>query len=445
MKTNKIIKIIAVLFFAVSNSFAQNNEMKAKIEYEDAETAFQNKEYDKVITYLSSAEKLLGRWTPKVSFLKIQALDIVTDYGVWSDNTAEIYRQIKEYMKYADKNPDKVDLDKMRELYEVEKRADAVKKMKDWKETPEYKNGQAAYEKENYEEAINWNKKAIEKDNPVAMAALAWYYKNGKGIEQSDEEAFNWSKKAVDKGVAVTMVEMGNILYTKGSHTEAMNWYKKAADKGIASAMSYIGNLYGNGQGVTKSYSEALHWLKKAADKEIVPSMNHIGTIYYNGGYGVTQDYGEALNWYKKAAGRGFVASMNSIGYMYHNGIGVKQDYLEAINWYKKAAEKGSHTASAWIGSFYYNGKGVSIDYDQALYWLKKTVEMNVPKEEKSVSFALVAHVYKAKKDYEQALQWYVKAHDAGHQTAKNEIALMYEQGLGVEKDKKMAKEWRSK
>ena len=174
MKINnmkKLLLIIALLFFVANNIFAQNNEMKARIEYEDAETAYQNKEYEKAITYLTNAEKLLGKWTAKVSFLKIKALDVVINYSdEWNDNTAELYRQVKEYMKYADKNKANVDVDKMRDIYDIEKKVNSSKQMMDETEAQEFKNGKVAYEKENYEEAMNWFKKAADKGNTNAMS-----------------------------------------------------------------------------------------------------------------------------------------------------------------------------------------------------------------------------------------------------------------------------------
>ena len=89
MKPYKLLLIITFMVFSTGNIFAQN-EMKARIVYEDAETAFQNQEYEKTITLLTEAEKLLGKWTAKVSLLKVQALNNIinldgTDYK-WDSN-----------------------------------------------------------------------------------------------------------------------------------------------------------------------------------------------------------------------------------------------------------------------------------------------------------------------------------------------------------------------
>ena len=81
------------MILSTGNIFAQN-EMKARIAYEDAETAYSNHDYEKTITLLTEAEKLLGKWTAKVSLLKVQALNNIinldgTDYK-WDSNVVPV-------------------------------------------------------------------------------------------------------------------------------------------------------------------------------------------------------------------------------------------------------------------------------------------------------------------------------------------------------------------
>jgi len=411
MKLQKLLLIIIFIVFSTSNIFAQNNEMKARIEYEDAETAFQNKEYEKAINYLINSEKLLGKWTPKISFLKIQALDIVTDYSAdWNDNMAELYQQVKEYMKYADKNSDKVDMDRMREIYAIEKRIDGSKQVKDWAETEEFKNGKVAYEKGNFEEAISWYRKANDKGNASAMNSLAWYYIYGKGVEQN--------------------------------YQEAMNWCKKAADKGNINAMSLIGYFYHNGQAVTQNYQEAMTWYKMAADKGDSSAMRSIA-ILYDDGQGVTQNYQEAMTWYKKATDKGDGTAMNRMGCLYRDGKGVAKNSQEAINWFKKAIDKGHVNSNIYIASLYKNEK----NFREAIHWFEKGIQAGF--ELNSSEMAHFGYCYFQLQNYVKAMEWYQKAYEAGDADTKNIakgwVAKMYEEGLGVEKNKKIAKEWRSK
>ncbi|KAG9061313.1 hypothetical protein KI688_007291 [Linnemannia hyalina] len=47
--------------------------------------------------------------------------------------------------------------------------------------------------------------------------------------------------------------------------------------------------------------------------------------------------------------------------------------------------------------------------------------------------------------DYSKALQWYLKASDAGNASAMFNIGFMYDDGRGVEQDDGKAMEWYTK
>lgn len=74
MKLHRLFLILTFMVFS-TNSFAQNNDMKARMEFEDAETAYQSQDYRKTVTHLESAERLLGKPTAKTRYLLILSLN----------------------------------------------------------------------------------------------------------------------------------------------------------------------------------------------------------------------------------------------------------------------------------------------------------------------------------------------------------------------------------
>lgn len=74
MKLHKLFLILTFMVFSTGSIFAQNNDMKARMEYEDAETAYQSQDYQKAVTHLESAEKLLGKPTAKTRYLLVLSL-----------------------------------------------------------------------------------------------------------------------------------------------------------------------------------------------------------------------------------------------------------------------------------------------------------------------------------------------------------------------------------
>ena len=66
--------------FLIFSSWAQN-DVNALVEFEEAEKAFNETKFDETLTRLNTAEKNLGKWTPKTSYLRILALDQLSDYN----------------------------------------------------------------------------------------------------------------------------------------------------------------------------------------------------------------------------------------------------------------------------------------------------------------------------------------------------------------------------
>lgn len=275
-------------------AFAQN-DLRARIQFEDAETAFASKDYATAITHLTEAEKLLGKWTPKVGYLMILSLNKLINFEkpdrALFDNLLD---HTDRYMTHAQSNTE-VDPEKFKEIYSVEQHLGNL------------------------------------------MNNLGVMYSTGKGIAQSDQEVFRWYQKAAEKGNVDAMNNLG-FMYDKGkgiaqNYQEALRWYHKAAEKGHVEAMCNLGVMYYTGDGVANNIYEALRWYQKAAEKGDVDAMNDLAIIYYSG-KDFPQDYQMALNWLIKGYKAGRLNMRDSIASIYETGgYGVKQDKKLAEEW----------------------------------------------------------------------------------------------------------------
>ncbi len=105
-------------------------------------------------------------------------------------------------------------------------------------------------------------------------------------------------------------------------------------------------------------------------------------------------------------AERGDVAAMRNIGHLYRWGQGVEKDIQQALHWYRLAAEKGFSRAQANLASIYLQGdEGVAVDYTEAHKWFSAAAVQNLA-------------------------------------VAQYNLGLMYELGLGVEKNEPRALGW---
>ena len=97
----------------------------------------------------------------------------------------------------------------------------------------DYEKGEAAYDAQDYPEAVRWYRQAAEQGDASAQTNLGFMYDRGLGVAQN--------------------------------YAEAVRWYRKAAEQGIAKAQSNLGFMYQQGRGVKRDYVQAHKWLNIAS------------------------------------------------------------------------------------------------------------------------------------------------------------------------------------
>lgn len=166
---------------------------------------------------------------------------------------------------------------------------------------------------------------------------------------------------------------------------------------------------------------------------------------------------------YLNAADKGNVDAMRKLGDLFERDVRDmayapknswdEVPYGDAEYWYDKAGKGGSSSSWKKLGSMYkfiaraalpYN---INFDY-KALKYLTAAYE----NDDEDASYEL-GEMYErgwgTKQDYKKALEYYIKAtacskcYHARH--AMNSISKFYLIGLGVKKDKELAKEWAQK
>ena len=95
-------------------------------------------------------------------------------------------------------------------------------------------------------------------------------------------------------------------------------------------------------------------------------------------------------------------------------------------------AEAGETSAQFLVGSAYDSGNGAPRDGNEAMKWYRMAAERGHVEAQNSVGSGL-----QAEKRYEEALPWYEKASAQGHALATNNLAYLYDLGLGVKQDRR--------
>lgn len=310
--------------------------------------------------------------------------------------------------------------------------------------------GLQLYKEEKYSQALPYLEKAAEQNDPIGNYYLGIMYYDGVGVTQDFIKALKYFEKAAEY-TDYAYLWIGRFYYGgKGvtqNYTKAFEYYKKAADVGIKESQHQIGEMYYNGKGVAQDYTKAFEYFKKAADKGLKESLTDIGLMYYYG-EGRPQDYIKAREYFKKAAEQNDARGIFCIGWMYEKGQGMDRNLSTAFSWYKKAAELNYSSAQCRLGYYYENGWVVAEDIEKAKEWYKKAADGGDQEAQKMLStldnrqksISATDLYYKGnefynKKDYAQALKYYMQSSDLGNEQAACELGRMYEFGEGVKKN----------
>ncbi|KAF9933774.1 hypothetical protein BGZ67_004145 [Mortierella alpina] len=86
------------------------------------------------------------------------------------------------------------------------------------------------------------------------------------------------------------------------------------------------------------------------------------------------------------------------------------------------------------IGFMYHNGQVIEKDYAKAMEWYLKASDAGISTAMNSIGF-MYKKGFGVEQDYDMAMEWYLKASDAGVASAMGNIGLMHSHGQGVEQD----------
>lgn len=312
---------------------------------------------------------------------------------------AEIERLKTEHQRATEAEKQRIN----EEVKQNERRFEAV----EW-----YKKGSAHIDTDEYEQAIECFKRAIEIDPSYAApwGGMAMAYgmlqrydeaekacRRGIEIDPNDlaswvnlgqvynilgkpEQSMECSQKAIDidPTVATPWNNLGAAYYRMGNYAKAEECYKKATQLNPNSyhAWNNLGILYSDG---IHDNARAIECMKKASEN-IGAHKSENATVWSNIGfcYVETKAFTDAADAFHRALA--FDAD-----HEYANlGMGIAYDYLEkydeAVVFLRKAVQRMPQSAFAWgwlADAYRWNG-----DYENALAAYDRAIELN-PDEEK--------------------------------------------------------------
>lgn len=167
----------------------------------------------------------------------------------------------------------------------------------------------------------------------------------------------------------------------------------------------------------------------------------------YRAYYGVDQpvNYARALHLYRQAAERGDAEAQFITGGMLYQGQGIDPDKRGGFKWLLMAAEQGkvSPESLAIVGAMYLRGSVVPQNYLEARKWLAKAAAQGNVAAMNDLAY-LYYNELGGERDYKKALELYEKAALRGDAMAQANTGMMYASGIGAGIDRAKGYAWYS-
>ncbi|MEI7527969.1 MAG: tetratricopeptide repeat protein [Elusimicrobiota bacterium] len=172
------------------------------------------------------------------------------------------------------------------------------------------------------------------------------------------------------------------------------------------------------GSGKAAAKPDYLSWQEAARGGDTEKEYT-VGLAFYRGIGGAPRDYAKALEWFGLAAGHGNSAAAVRLGEMYALGQGAEKDAKKAFDLYLKAAGAGNAEGMEKLADAYLNEKDLGGNSAEAAKWYAKAAEAAALPDP---AFKLARLYYLGgpglERDEEKALQYFLKAFEAGQPDA---------------------------
>jgi localization factor PodJL len=139
------------------------------------------------------------------------------------------------------------------------------------------------------------------------------------------------------------------------------------------------------------------------------------------------------------AAVQGDASAQFEVASRLAEGKGTDQDLIEASQWYQRAAAQGFPMAQFRLGTLYERGIGVKPDSQRAQVWYERAAGQGNVKAMHNLAVLIAS---RPNADYKTAAGWFTAAADHGLSDSQFNLAILYENGMGVEKNAIEAYKW---
>ena len=280
-----------------------------------------------------------------------------------------------------------------------------------------------------------------------ALLSTGQAQENSTSGDPGDSVESSLRQKA-ESGDREAQYALGLAAQSNHDYLEAVKWYRRSADQGLSGAQVNLGLLYDLGLGVEQDPVRSAHWFILAAAQDDPDGEFDLGICYLHGS-GIQQDWEAAIKWFTKALSHGDDEGRSA------NGIALafehrphqdkNKDYAEAFRWYLQGAQMGFGESQYNVCRFAAQGLGgANTDYQQAMKWCSQLAESG--DDHSALGQFGMGRIYEdglgVPKNSKLAAQWYTKSAEQGSTFSQMALAKLYSQYSENERNLVQAYMW---
>lgn len=213
------------------------------------------------------------------------------------------------------------------------------------------------------------------------------------------------------KGEAKAEVDLG-IAYFLGqgiqeNSVEAFSLFKSSSKKGNLVADYYLALCYGSGEGTEENKEKAISYLKKAAEQGLVEAENTLAGAYALGD-GVEKDKDKALSLLQSASEKEFPLAMFNYAFLLIEDKAKPENIKTAHKIMQKLVNNGDTEAQRVLGTWNLKGEGVKKNDQEGFRLISLAAEKG-----NTEALYQIAELYEegkgTEKNYSKAIEYYAR------------------------------------
>lgn len=198
-----------------------------------------------------------------------------------------------------------------------------------------------------YQEAVKWFERSVEKRDKAAMRQLSFLLSKGLGTPKDGRRALELYVESIENPISKEQLPEGWLLLTPMRLLDGgegvIDDLTRRARSGDPAAAYDLGRLTGplaEAFGLSAEGS-AFNWISDAADRGLPQAQVALGDLYLMGTSEMSRDPALAAMWYRRAADQEYPSGQVKLGDLLKKGTGVDKDGQQAFELYDRAASAG--------------------------------------------------------------------------------------------------------